>query len=922
VVSVDAGDKEVACLATEQGLEQGLHRIVCETCQTPQLAAIPFTYHDATERLFVLVLPEGNRSRELEERATLLHALANETIVLPEYVVEPVVVYGSKGLSEFLVARLSERDDESRDTRRLHDVETRIAEASKREERIAEQERTLLALTKDLDGRSSQLTEKELGLRDRKGALDRRSQELERMTVAIEEVKQQLRAESQGDLPAVLREDATEALGMDDILTSAPSPEREAPVASVTIASGSAETNSRVSTAPSDPLGLEEAIEEAPILLMTAQPRVEPQARVEPQPAVEPQPVAEPQAVAPQPRVAPRLAKVPANRAASEMITGEHIELSPPPAETVPDLKVAPLEKSAAPAESIAEPAAASGQHLAPQTEVGDQDITVPSTTGSEVESWRRKRGTHLKVLHAHEVSLVASVRPSALEELLAADIRALLQLHRMPSYPLISLTLARATTLAGQPGKPYSFHFDIGDTHDRAILSQLSDEFRFRLEVFDADHKPIRQRRLAAPLASNVNYVMALATDARKELPPHQRDFAQAVKAFDNKRYDRLGRGHRLARDFKDSLLDHLETPTALLGAIAQCGRFSASPGEEYLVAIRSYPFERWHQRRLHVIRKAMSYGLWMGAELARVAVSEELVRSRRELLALCQTNFQALVDKGESGLSESSIKVNWAALAAEADAIGVSMPKAPRAPSPVEIDSEERRLLAQLEEPGGRLQAIVSLCEMKSLSGMDPVFRALAQLDSRQAAEAFAAITKLGNQAAESLLVLLSCPSGHLRHGAALALCELGNEEGIDSTCESLMTSEGTIWREFAVALGRVGSSAVMPLVARIGASGQRGQARAVWALSYMALGGASKPVETLAGGRDQAVSHVAKSALELRQRLQDKSIESERSAVEQEFTEAFTAAVLGKNPGYASADLSGPAMLLDDADLIEAT
>ena len=111
-------------------------------------------------------------------------------------------------------------------------------------------------------------------------------------------------------------------------------------------------------------------------------------------------------------------------------------------------------------------------------------------------------------------------------------------------------------------------------------------------------------------------------------------------------------------------------------------------------------------------------------------------------------------------------------------------------------------------------------------------------------------------------------------------------------------------------------------MPLVARIGASGQRGQARAVWALSYMALGGASKPVETLAGGRDQAVSHVAKSALELRQRLQDKSIESERSAVEQEFTEAFTAAVLGKNPGYASADLSGPAMLLDDADLIEAT
>ncbi len=878
VVSVDAEDKDVACLATEQGIERGLHKLVCESCETPQLASIPFTYHDGSERVFVLVLPESSRSRELEERADLLRSLAQEAAFIPNYVVEPVVVYGSEGLSEFLVARLRERDEHNRDSRRLREVEKRIEEAVKREERIVERERELSALTEDLDGRSSVLTEKELGLRDRKGALDRRSQELERMTVAIEEVKQQLRAESQGDLPAVLREDATEALGMDDILTSAPSPERDAPVPSVTVASGSAETNTRVS-ATEDPLGLDDSIDEAPILL-TAETRVAPAESVA--------------------------------RAASEMITGEQRKVSSP-GETVPDLSAAPVS-----AQAVESPP----QHLAPQTEVGDQEITVPTTTGSEVETWRRNRGSHLKVLHAHEVSLVASIRQSALEELLASDIRALLQLHRMPSYPLISLTLARATTLAGKPGKPYSFHFDVGNAEDRAVLSQLSDSFRFRLEIFDENHNPVRQRRLAAPLASNVNYVVALATDARKELPPHQRDFAQAVKAFDNKRYDRLGRGHRLARDFKDSLLDRLESPASLLGAIAQCGRFSASPGEEYLVAIRSYPFERWHRRRLQVIKKAIEYGLWMGSDLAMVAVSEELVRSRRELLGLCQTNFKALVEGEESGLSESSIQVNWAALAAEADALGVSVAKARRAPSPVKIGDEEQRLLAQLEEPSARLQAIVSLCEMKSLTGMDPLFRALAQLDSRQAAEAFASITKLGNQASESLLVLLSCPSGHLRHGAALALCALGNEEGIDSTCENLIASEGTIWREYAVALGHVGSSAVMPLVARIAGSGQRGQARAVWALGYIALGGASKPVETLAKGRDQAVSHVARSALELRQRLQDQTIGSERSAVEQEFTDAFFAALGGQNPGYASADLSGPAMLLDEADLIEAT
>ncbi len=894
VVSVDVqADSDTACQATEQGAERHLHRFECPVCGEAQVAATPFTYHDGEQRLFVLVLPDSYRSRELQERAALLATLAKEGNPVPSYVSDAKVAYDSKGLADVLVRRLGQQDEASRDAKRLREAnerlaqaEERLAEAAERESRVTEREVELAGLTDSLDARSSRLTEQELGLSDRKGALDRRSEELERMTVAIDEAKEQLSREGRTELPAALRNDATEALSMDDILTSAPGPEG-GQITSVMTASGSAETNTRVSTPLEGPLAIEAVDDEddAPILL-TAQARVA--------------------------KPAQRRSDA---RATTQVAPGRSAEVTLA-GDTAPDLMVkAPR--------SNREPAQAAGVIGGGPSDVANlAEEAAASSAPAKVEAWRRRRETHLKLLTQSDVSLVTSVQRGELEELLAPDIRALLQLHRMPTYPLVSLTLARASTLAGQPGAPYSFHFDVGSAEDRAVLSQLANDFRFRLEIFDGERNPVRQRKLTAPLASNVNYVVALATDARKELAPQERNFARAIMAFSRHGYDRLGRGHKLARDFKDGLLDQLDSPTALLGAIALCERFSGSPGEDYLVAIRSYPFERWHQRRLQVIKKAIASGLWMGGPLARVAVSEELVRSRRELVALCKANFQALTERGDCGLSTSTIQENWDALAAESSALAVANAKSARTKAPTGATTEEQLLLAQLEDPKGRLEAIRCLCEIQSVLSLDLLFRAIAQLDSRQAAVAFAAITRLGNQASSSLIGLLKSPSSHLRHGAALALCELGNEEGVDLLCESLMTGEGTLWREYAVALGRVGSSAVMPLASRLRDADQRGQARAVWALGYVVLGGASKPVETLAGGRDQSVSHVARSAIELSQRIQSEAVNPERSAIEHEFTDAFVAALGGANPGYAPADLSEPAMMLDDADLIEAT
>jgi hypothetical protein len=66
---------------------------------------VPFIYHDPAAQRFVLVIPHAARGREVSERAKLLDALLKERESdVPDYVRSFVVVYGRKGLLEYLDA--------------------------------------------------------------------------------------------------------------------------------------------------------------------------------------------------------------------------------------------------------------------------------------------------------------------------------------------------------------------------------------------------------------------------------------------------------------------------------------------------------------------------------------------------------------------------------------------------------------------------------------------------------------------------------------------------------------------------------------------------------------------------------------------------------------------------------------------------
>ena len=64
--------------------------------------AVPVLYHDPAAELFVLVLGDAHRHRELDERIRVLEALRASDAPVPPYVKELAVAYGPEGLRRLL----------------------------------------------------------------------------------------------------------------------------------------------------------------------------------------------------------------------------------------------------------------------------------------------------------------------------------------------------------------------------------------------------------------------------------------------------------------------------------------------------------------------------------------------------------------------------------------------------------------------------------------------------------------------------------------------------------------------------------------------------------------------------------------------------------------------------------------------------
>jgi hypothetical protein len=874
---------------------------------------VPVVYHDPANEIFALVLPEGDRHRELDARGVLYAELAKETQApVPAYVRDFAVVFGAGGLGAHLETLAERSLGEQRAADSARDVE--------RERAGVERKRgELTAREQEVERRASELERRANELERRASELDRRTREMDRRAAEIDVATAEL-DKKLADADRVRGEMERTRAEMDRARLELERERRQRP----------AEDNRGEQTDE------------------TSAVHIDPSAALTPTPTPLPMPTAMPVLV-PMPMPPPA---APTARADSEIPTRplaaigdadadvDHTPLPPPQ----PPLETSPFELL--------------DSNDAPILPISADPITTTTADGplGNGDAWSEGFANSDRpasiVMEDGRIRVGVRVSAASAAALTASPLDVRLVAFRQPEYPVIALVVGTPAALRGL-GPPHRVvvPLDIASDGDRRALQQLGRDFAFELDVL-VDRRRLRRARLRAPLAENVGYIMRAVGDHLRAVPAAQASFARAVAAVTAPGFDLLGMEHPEHGELRVDKLESLSTANQVRRALAMARRFIKPAREDYLVTVRGFPLVRWRELRTSVLTRAVAMGLWMGPELAQTAVSEGLARSRKDLIGKLEQGFAGLLaDAVANDLDPDAIEDNRKAIADEAQSLGVaaggavasenepvvSGTIAPRtAPAAASSGSARGRtvpeLLGLLEDKTRRVEAALELCERGDPSAARPIMNAVRRMGRSEAVRVLGAMVKLGPGAAPTLTAGLSSSKAFLRHGCALALALLRTEAGTEAVVDALLAEPTEIWREIARAVGHIGPAALMPLAARLGRLGDRAGAgekeRIAWAMAHVGVRGGKAAVATLAAGQS-AVAPVAAMALERLEPAASDDVHGRGPArevtVNRAFSRRFFEALERGLPDVAAGELealdaSTPMELLDEDDLID--
>ncbi len=479
------------------------------------------------------------------------------------------------------------------------------------------------------------------------------------------------------------------------------------------------------------------------------------------------------------------------------------------------------------------------------------------------------------------------------------------------------------------------------------------------------ADFHPILARAVAglsdnspeAPLAENVAYIVRAADDHLRGITADgetEPSYARARDLVLGAGFDLLGVEHAEAGEFRDDKLSQLDTAQGVRRALAIARRFARPSREDYLVSNRGYPLSRWRELRRLVLESAVAWGIWMGPELAQIAVSEGLARSRRDLILKLDAGFEVLRRNPDAfDIDADAADDNMQAIAEEARALGVelrgrksngaikseenavvsgSIERTPTGAVSVARSTDD--LLALLDDKVQRVSVAQELCDRGDPRAATPVIAAVKKMSRAEAVRILGRSVKFGPAAAAPLIEGLTSSKAFLRHGCALALALLRTEDGTHAVIEQLVSEPTEIWREIARAIGQIGPTALMPLAAHVGRLGDaitpQVQERVAWAMAHVGVRGGKAALDQMAAGQS-VMAPIARKALELHQNAarDEVSVRPGPQAgrdvtVNRAFSRRFFEALEADRPDVAQAalhdlDASQPQEVLDEADLI---
>jgi len=513
--------------------------------------------------------------------------------------------------------------------------------------------------------------------------------------------------------------------------------------------------------------------------------------------------------------------------------------------------------------------------------------VTVPDPRAAVTERWIAGREGPAAFLVEDQVLLCAALPPAALEAFLPGHIELRVQLHRLPSYPLVALTLL-ALDPPGGPSRPrpedarvLSLALDIARAAHRVVLEALGRKCALKLELYDSQYLPVVAQSIAASLEENVRKIVAEAKDALERLAPATRSFERARTQFLSPGYDRLGRTPiDLPADD-----DALDRPGLVRAALSTVTRWSEPNAEAYLMEIRSLPLGAWRSLRARVVRRALDVGIAVPRPLVERTIKDHTMPlpSWPELLEIQVKRFTEVAARLKpNDLSATEEADNWELLMRECSLAGVvideqvrklaqqSLKRARVGSSGAGVDLRTlatAELTALLEQKELRRDAAVILCERRETPTLPAVFGVIRKMTRHEANVVLPAVTRFGGAAERWLLEGLKSKKSFMRQGCALALGTLRTPAAIEALCRLLVTEPTEIWSEVARALGDIGAAAAVPLAKLVREVDLDERDRVVEALAHVAARGgqgARQAVDALAGGRDSLVATSAQRAL----------------------------------------------------------
>jgi len=289
----------------------------------------------------------------------------------------------------------------------------------------------------------------------------------------------------------------------------------------------------------------------------------------------------------------------------------------------------------------------------------------------------------------------------------------------------------------------------------------------------------------------------------------------------------------------------------------------------------------------------------VWMGPELAQIAVSEGFARSRRDLIIRLDRGFDKLRhDPDAFDIDAEATADNAAAIAEQARALGVALrataangagaiasDAAPVAAGSIEtvagglalsadaaLPLSTDELLDVLDAPAtgrdGRarkLAAALALCDHSDPRAARPVIAAALQMSRGEAVRVLARAVKLGPPAHPALIEGLSSSKAYLRHGCALALALARSDEATQAVIGLLLSEPTDLWHDIARAIGEIGTPALVWLVRDVGRGGPEAEERIAWAMAHVGARGGEPALSAMAAA-ESIVSPIASRAVEL--------------------------------------------------------